>query len=486
MTEHTIEWMRTTKEFEHFDRKSPRIKAKDFSATIVAFANAHGGDIAIGIEDDGEITGIDGFISNVNELQKAPFDFVYPSVLVSYDQLDCVDSGNHPNHILIMHVPETGRLHSDQADECYYRTGDGSKKLNFQQRLSLMYAKGIRYFEDEPVDKATLDDIDLPFVEGWIKKIHYAKSVGEYLRENGSFIREENGKTILSGGAVLLFGKFPQKFFPRAQIRFVRYEGTEEKTGAEMNVVKDVPFQGKLIEQTQAAIAFIKSQIKEHTYLGEDGRFVTVPEYPEFCWMELVINAVAHRDYGILGTDIQVKMFDDHFTVESPGILPGLVTEKNIRHTHFSRNPKIAQFLKEYELVREFGEGVDRIYRDMEEAKLPDPVVKARDFMVYATIRNSEYVDLTPQVTPKATPKATPQVTPKATPKDESDRKKQILDYCQTPRSGREIMGMLGLSDIKSFRKLYLLPMLDSGELEMTIPSQFTSPKQRYRTKKND
>lgn len=70
MINYTIEWMQTTNEFAHFDRKSSRIKAKDFSATIVAFANAHGGDIAIGIENDGTITGIDDEIANVNELEK--------------------------------------------------------------------------------------------------------------------------------------------------------------------------------------------------------------------------------------------------------------------------------------------------------------------------------------------------------------------------------------------------------------------------------
>ena len=64
-------------------------------------------------------------------------------------------------------------------------------------------------------------------------------------------------------------------------------------------------------------------------------------QYPEFCWTELCVNSICHRDYSILGTDIQVKLFDDHITVESPGILPGLVRPYNIREMHFSRNPKI-------------------------------------------------------------------------------------------------------------------------------------------------
>lgn len=104
--------------------------------------------------------------------------------------------------------------------------------------------------------------------------------------------------------------------------------------------------------------------------------FVTIPEYPEFCWKELIVNAVTHRDYSIVGTDIQIKMFDDKFVVESPGIFAGTVTEKNIMKNNFSRNKAIAAYMKEYEFVKEFGEGVKRIYREMKETSLPKPTFK--------------------------------------------------------------------------------------------------------------
>ena len=152
----------------------------------------------------------------------------------------------------------------------------------------------------------------------------------------------------------------------------------------------------------------MRTQIKEHTYLGPDARFVTEPEYPEFAWKEIIVNAIAHRDYSIKGTDIQIKMFDDHITVESPGTLPGTVRLNNMREIHFSRNPKMAQLLHEYEYVREFGEGVDRMYREMEEAGLPEPEYKTVAFMVHATIKNKKYVvdassaDLMHQEQPKS------------------------------------------------------------------------------------
>ena len=102
----------------------------------------------------------------------------------------------------------------------------------------------------------------------------------------------------------------------------------------------------------------------------------------------IIINAATHCDYNIKGTDIQIKMFDDRIVVESPGNLPGIVRLNNMRQVHFSRNPKIAAFLHEYDYVQEFGEGVDRMYKEMEKAGLPAPEYKDVAFMLHATIRN--------------------------------------------------------------------------------------------------
>ena len=376
------------KESQTYERKSARKDPKGFSNHIVAFANADGGILVVGIEDDGTVTGIDEYQDSVNDILKVPFDFCKPSISVVTQMVDCVDKNGNPNHLLIMTIPQSSELHANQQDEVYYRMGDKSQKLNFEERLQLLYAKGTRYYEDEPVADSTIEDIDMDFVAVHCKKIGYGKSAEEYIRQNKDFIVTKNGREEMSGAAILLFGKDPQRFFKRARVRFVRYEGIEAKVGAEMNVIKDVMFKGRILEMVQKALDFVRSQIKEHTYLGKDGRFVTDPEYPEFVWKEVIINAIAHRDYGIKGTDIQIKMFDDRIVVESPGVLPGIVRLHNMRTVHFSRNPKIAEFLHEYEYVQEFGEGVDRMHTEMKNAGLPAPEYKDVSFMLHATIRN--------------------------------------------------------------------------------------------------
>ena len=133
-----------------------------------------------------------------------------------------------------------------------------------------------------------------------------------------------------------------------------------------MNVIKDVVFEGTILEQVEKTVEYLETQVAEHTFLEQSGKFITRRDYPKFVIQEMVVNACCHRAYNIKGTEIQIKMFDDRIVFESPGKLPGMVRPSNIRSTHFSRNPKIAAFLKTYHYVKEYGEGVDRMYRELE------------------------------------------------------------------------------------------------------------------------
>ena len=466
------------------DRKSAKIAPRDFSTPIVAMANADGGYLAVGIEDDGTITGIDAFEKNLNELLRVPFDFCIPSVEVENTILDVYDCHGNPNHILRMHVLPSTRVIANQADEVYLRVGDKSKKLNFEQRLQLVYAKGVKYYEDEPVAGATLRDIDLEYVGKYIEKIGYTKGDAEYyLRHNYDFVTAVDGEDKISTAAILLFGNNPQRFFPRARLRFVKYDGRKAEVGDRMNVIKDQKFKGRILDQVQNMLAFVKTQIREYTKLGEGAVFQTIPEYPEFCWTELIVNAVAHRDYSIKGTDIQIKMYDDHFDVESPGLLPGIVRVNNIREFHFSRNPKIVELLTEYDLVKEYGEGVDRIFRDMEEAGLPEPVYRQSDFMLYATLKNKNYGTDASWASISTTASST---TSGGVSGGEGggvsggdDKQLIVIEFCSEAHSKPEIQEYLGIKSERYVREKLINPLLKDGRLRRT-EKKINSKNQKY------
>lgn len=223
-------------------------------------------------------------------------------------------------------------------------------------------------------------------VGDYVNVIGYGKSAMEYLCENNDFVTEVDGQQKISTACILLFGKNPQRFFPRARTRFIRYEGREEKVGREMNVIKDVTFEGAILQQVRSTIDYLETQVSEHSFLGEHGVFVSRRNYSKYAIQEMVVISCCHRAYNIKGTEIQIKMFDDRLVFETPGDLPGLVRPDNIRHTHFSRNPKIAQYLKAYKYVNEFGEGIDRICSELETKGCAIPSFHTDAFILKATL----------------------------------------------------------------------------------------------------
>ena len=265
---YTIEEIRLMPEGQTFDCKSILIEPKALANTIVAMANADGGMIAVGISDKTRrIEGIDQDKAHLNEILRTPFDFCVPTISVTTEFMPCQDSEGNDNHILIIHVPASPRLHANQADEVFWRVGDKSRKLTFEERLQLMYDKGERYYEDSPAYDATIEDIDMDAVTAYMKRIGYGKSPMEYLQENKGFLTYKGDVPQVSTACILLFGKYPQNFFPRARVRFVKYYGTEEKVGREMNVIKDVTFEGRILDQIQKTIDYLETQVKEHSYL---------------------------------------------------------------------------------------------------------------------------------------------------------------------------------------------------------------------------
>lgn len=184
-------------------------------------------------------------------------------------------------------------------------------------------------------------------------------------------------------------------------------------------------------------------------------------------------------------------MFDDHFVVESPGMLPGIVRTTNIREIHFSRNPKIFEFLHEYEYVKEFGEGVDRMYREMSEAGLPEPEYRTVEFMVFATLKNHKWVENHALKDQKGQAGAK-SGSSRGQDKDQDGDKKNngsglgldpmasLIEYCSVPRSRKEMQEFVGMASRTHFKENYLIPLLREGKIKMTVPDKPTSKNQRY------
>jgi len=367
----TEDFLNKAIEDQYFDRKSSRIKPKDITQHLCAFANGNGGCLAIGIADNGEIEGFDDLGDDkINDLLKVPFDFCQPTPKYKYEILEINNKSGALDKVLLFHVESSSnKIIKTSSGDVYLRIGDSSKKLAYDDIKNLEYDKGERLYEEELVERSSLSDIDSDILFEYKNKLKTTLSDEEILDARG-FIYQ--GQLTVAG--VLLFAKNPEKFFQSCRIRFIRYDGLEGKVGTEMNIIKDISIYGPLNKMLEAAKVVIASQLRDFQSLNpKTGKFEIVTEYPEFAWQEGIVNAITHRDYSIKGEHIKIIMYDDRLEILSPGKLPNIVNIKNLKYTRYSRNPKIARVLSEFGWVKELNEGVKRIYKEMDDYFLDEP-----------------------------------------------------------------------------------------------------------------
>lgn len=152
-----------TQEDQWFDRKSARLTPKDLAPVLVAFANAEGGVVVLGLHNN-EVQGIDSFRHKVNEFRQVPIDFTSPPVRVAFLEVDCTTMEGKPDHLLVIRIDPSERVHETQNGDCYLRVGDESRKLTFAQRQELQFDKGQSQYDGFPIPGVDFDTLDEPLM----------------------------------------------------------------------------------------------------------------------------------------------------------------------------------------------------------------------------------------------------------------------------------------------------------------------------------
>jgi len=366
-----IETFITGKEGQYFDRKSSRIKAKDIIRHIIAFANADGGQLVIGFEDDGQLTGFKTYAAiNPSEYILAINTMTKPNPIFSTREEPIRNYQGEEDIILIIDVaPSADNVIATSTGEVYLRIGDKSIKQTHEQITQLEFDKGQRMFEDLEILDSGLTDIDEALMETY-KKLKKAENIATETILNGRGLMK-NGH--LTNAGMLLFGKDVFRFLPNARIRFIRYDGKKFETGRRLNIIKEFDYEGAIPNLIELMTKDVAGQLREFQYLNDDGKFIVIPEYPEFAWFEGIVNALTHRDYSYRGDYVRISMYDDRLEIFSPGTLPNIVTLENMKYTRYARNPRIARTLSEFGWVKEMNEGVKRIYDEMQLSFLNEP-----------------------------------------------------------------------------------------------------------------
>ena len=356
-------------EGQWFDRKSARVASRQLAEALVAFANAEGGTVVVGLHKN-QVEGVESVGSaKLSEWQQTALDFTQPAVPCSSKLIECRRADDSPDHLLVIKIEASQQVHATNRDEVFLRVGDETRRLSFDQRRELLYDKGQASFEATPLGEATLSDLDSGLLTSYAEALNHPDPE-RMLHARGLITRAGQVTTA----AVLLFGVHPQHWLPEACVRVLRYRGAERGTGARQNLLDDIRVEGPIPQQLGEARQVIFDLLPARRALADTGRFEPVPLVPEDAWLEGLVNAVIHRSYNISGDHIRVDIFDDRIEIESPGRFPGLVDPSDPRDvTRFARNPRIARVCADLRFGQELGEGIRRIFDEMSLAGLADP-----------------------------------------------------------------------------------------------------------------
>ena len=387
-------------EGQHFDRKSlfdgpegkkrPRDRrtVRDQVAEYVAaFANAEGGVLILGVEDGGEVTGHRYPAEAVRGILEAPQVRLRPSQPAGF----LIEHAGAT--LLVFDVPTSDVPVQVDGDGFPLRMGDQTVQASESQIRALKLRGLAESWEAQP-SRLGVGDLDPALL---LRARTGAGLAGlsdeEYLLKRRLADRRGGGVS-LRRAAELVFG-VDGPDHPNAGVRVFRVIGTERRLGVEHNVEERPRLEGNLPAVVTGTIDVLSALIRRPSRL-RGVRFQEVPEYPEFTWKEALLNAVAHRDYSIEGRTTEAWFFDDRLEVSSPGgLLPDLTLDELLRleRRHMSRNPRTVRSLVDLGLMRDQGEGIPRMFAEMEGAFLPVPGLDARPNEVVVTLRNTPTLD---------------------------------------------------------------------------------------------
>jgi ATP-dependent DNA helicase RecG len=390
----TDEGLRLRPEGQYLERKGRDTRPSKIANELIGMLNAGGGTLVYGIADDGTVEDLQqsgGLLpTEVPELdpyRKLVHEFIEPPANIQLEEVYL--SGGAL--VFLYHVDQDfERLFQRKDNEdVYLRVADSNMgPLGRQEVKKLEYNKCIRSYEDEVRDDFDPRDLDRVTCERYRAVMHYDGPFEELAIKRNLAV-QLNGRVRYKNAAILLFAEDPERYIPNANVRYVRFGGTERKSGKEFNVVKDQRFTGGIPSLIKELDTFIEASLRDYYFLDmTKGRFMRVPEFPKDAWLEGIVNALCHRSYNIQGNPIMIRHFDDRLEIANSGPLPAQVTVENIESQRYSRNPRIARALIELGYVRELNEGVPRIYRAMQESMLAKPEYSDDGTTVTLTLRN--------------------------------------------------------------------------------------------------
>jgi len=331
---------------------------------IVAFANSDGGTLYVGVEDDGRIVGVADPDAVFQTLTNLCRDRCIPPVSPIIEQFTLTN-----RTILRLTVkPALNRLkpYRTAGGRFYVRVGRDKKDATGRELMRIAQAAGELHYDESPVFGATVAELSLPAFEAY-HRVQFGLTLAEQLAQSGldlpqllrnlRLLHDLDGEQALSIAALLIFGQAPQRWLPQSRLSAVAFAGSDEDS----DILDRREIMGRLPDIIDDTRVFLERNIRmparEHGFGRED-----IVLYDRKALGEAVVNAIAHRDYSLSGSQIRVFLFSDRIEVRSPGRLPNSITLDNIKlGVHAERNRAIATLLTQLGYMSAIGTGVPRL-----------------------------------------------------------------------------------------------------------------------------
>ncbi len=350
------------------------------ASVLVGMANTTGGTVLLGISPrSGQVQGVSSPAEAV--------DRVFQAALLSDPPLVLPVPSVHPVgasgvKVIWITVP-AGLPNVYSLDGSYLGREDRqTNPLSARRLRQLLIERGVIQLEARVPPGATLADLDQDQVIDYARLLQSraAAGVGDSPQPIEDFkiacetvllrrgcVQRVDGELHPTYAALLLFGRFPQQWLPNATILSARFSG---ESFADQFIKQDLA--GTLPEQLRQAEAFVRENLRSVIRMVGMAHQETL-EYPFEAVRELLVNAVAHRDYNIQGDNIHLNIFSDRLEVSSPGGLPGPVNLKNLLEARFSRNAVLVQVLSDMGYVERLGYGLDRVVAVLKQSNMRAP-----------------------------------------------------------------------------------------------------------------
>lgn len=367
----------------HFlDFKAKEIAPAKLSKSISAFANADGGELLIGANENNGLFQWSGFNypEDANAIIQVVQNICPLGRGVDMRFLKSASAG----FVLQMDIHKVREIIFATDKVPYIRRSAQNVAVTSPEELQrLRLDKGIESYETSTIPANVVLIANSTAIIGFILEIVPHQEPEIWLTKQQLII---SGKPTVAGA--VLFADLPQALIPKqCGIKIYRYKSSEDEGTRDTLVGQPVTVEGYAYQQIYDAVSQTKALIESIRRMTPGG-LVSV-SYPEETLHEIITNAVLHRDYSI-ADDVHIRVYDNRVEIESPGVLPGHVTIANILDTRFARNGNIVRLINKFPDPpnKDIGEGLNTAFRAMEKLQLKKPTIEQTRGSVLVTIKH--------------------------------------------------------------------------------------------------